>query len=70
MDGRGCWVDDVFIERLWRSLKYEDIYLSEYLDLVAAGEYMLTARLPDGREVSRFVTLVSGETACVTLQFE
>jgi putative transposase len=27
MDGRGRWMDNVFIERLWRSLKYEDIYL-------------------------------------------
>ena len=27
MDGRGRWLDNVFIERLWRSLKYEDIYL-------------------------------------------
>lgn len=30
MDGKGCWVDNVFIERLWRSLKYEDIYLKSY----------------------------------------
>ncbi len=34
MDGRGRWIDNVFVERLWRSLKYEDIYLHEYLDLV------------------------------------
>jgi len=27
MDGRGRWMDNVFIERLWRSLKYECIYL-------------------------------------------
>lgn len=27
MDGKGCWVDNVFIERLWRSLKYEHVYL-------------------------------------------
>jgi putative transposase len=27
MDGRGRWIDNVFIEPLWRSLKYEDIYL-------------------------------------------
>ncbi len=26
-DGRGRWMDNVFIERLWRSLKHEDIYL-------------------------------------------
>jgi putative transposase len=30
MDGRGRWMDNVFIERLWRSLKYEDIYLRGY----------------------------------------
>ena len=29
MDGKGCWMDNVFIERLWRSLKYEAIYLTE-----------------------------------------
>ena len=27
MDGRGRWMDNVFIERLWRSLKYEEVYL-------------------------------------------
>jgi putative transposase len=32
MDGRGRWMDNVFIERLWRSLKYEDIYLKGYTD--------------------------------------
>ena len=32
MDGRGRWIDNVFIERLWRSLKYEDIYLKDYAD--------------------------------------
>jgi putative transposase len=32
MDGRGRWMDDVFIERLWRSLKYEDVYLKGYAD--------------------------------------
>jgi len=30
MDGRGRWVDNVFIERLWWSLKYEDVYLRAY----------------------------------------
>jgi putative transposase len=32
MDGRGRWMDNVFIERLWRSLKCEDIYLKGYAD--------------------------------------
>ena len=33
MDGKGAWRDNVFVERLWRSVKYEDIYLHEYEDL-------------------------------------
>ena len=32
MDGRGRWMDNVFIERLWRSLKYEDVHLKGYAD--------------------------------------
>jgi hypothetical protein len=34
MDGRGAWRDNVFVERLWRSVKYEEIYLKAY-DTVA-----------------------------------
>lgn len=30
MDGKGRWQDNVFIERLWRSVKYEDVYLKSY----------------------------------------
>ena len=30
MDGKGRWVDNVFIERLWRSLKYEEVYLNAF----------------------------------------
>jgi len=30
MDGRGRWMDNVFIERLWRSVKYEEVYLKGY----------------------------------------
>lgn len=29
-DGRGKYVDNIFTERLWRSVKYEEVYLSEY----------------------------------------
>ena len=32
MDGRGRWMDNIFIERLWRSLKYEAVYLHELTD--------------------------------------
>ena len=30
MDGKGSWRDNVFIERLWRSVKYEEVYLHAY----------------------------------------
>ena len=30
MDGRGAWRDNVFVERLWRSVKYEEVYLRAY----------------------------------------
>jgi putative transposase len=30
MDGRGAWRDNIFVERLWRSIKYEEIYLHAY----------------------------------------
>jgi putative transposase len=30
MDGKGAWRDNVFVERLWRSLKYEEVYLHAY----------------------------------------
>ena len=35
MDGRGAWRDNVFVERLWRSVKYEEVYLKAY---ESAGE--------------------------------
>ena len=35
MDGRGRWMDNVWIERLWRSVKYEDIYINDYPTLPA-----------------------------------
>ena len=38
MDGKGRWVDNVFIERLWRSLKYEEVYLSAYENIPEAKE--------------------------------
>jgi len=30
MDGKGCWRDNVFVERLWRTVKYEQVYLHAY----------------------------------------
>lgn len=42
MDGKGCWRDNVFVERLWRSVKYEDVYLKAY-DGVSAARQSLAA---------------------------
>jgi putative transposase len=36
MDGRGRVIDNIFIERLWRTVKYEEVYLKDYLDVVDA----------------------------------
>jgi putative transposase len=41
MDGRGRALDNVFIERLWRSLKYEDLYLHNYSDTSALRDGMI-----------------------------
>ena len=40
MDGRGAWRDNVFVERLWRSVKYEEVYLRAY-DTVAEARRLL-----------------------------
>ena len=38
MDGMGCWRDNVFIERVWRSIKYEEVYLHAYETVGVARE--------------------------------
>ena len=40
MDGKGAWRDNVFVERLWRSVKYEEVYLKAY-DTVAEARASL-----------------------------
>jgi putative transposase len=44
MDGKGCWRDNVFVERLWKSVKYEEVYLKAYDGVTAAktglGDYL------------------------------
>ena len=49
MDGKGAWRDNVFVERLWRSVKYEEVYLKAY-DTVAE------ARASIGRYLSFYNT--------------
>jgi putative transposase len=33
MDGKGRWIDNIFIERFWRTLKYSEVYIKSYLDV-------------------------------------
>jgi len=42
MDGKGRFMDNIFIERLWRSLKYEEIYLKEYTTVKELSEGLRT----------------------------
>jgi len=50
MDGRGRVFDNIFVERLWRSVKYEEVYLKDYADVT-------TAR----RELGRYLTFYNTE---------
>ena len=38
MDGRGRTIDNVFLERLWQSVKYKEMYLNDYTDTLQLGE--------------------------------
>jgi len=40
MDGKGRWVDNVFVERLWRSVKYEHVYLHAYENVSEAKQQL------------------------------
>ena len=40
MDGKGAWTDNIFIERFWRSLKYEEVYLKAYVTVADAKRWI------------------------------
>ena len=40
MDGRGRAMDNVFVERLWRTVKYEEVYLRDYADRLEARTWL------------------------------
>jgi len=40
MDGRGRALDNVFVERLWRSVKYEEVYIRDYQNVREAREHL------------------------------
>jgi putative transposase len=59
MDGKGCWRDNVFVERFWRSIKYEEVYLHAYDSIAEAkagiGRYIAfyNARRPHSSLLDR-----------------
>ncbi len=48
MDGRGAWRDNVFVERLWKSVKYERVYLHVYDSVIESRPHSsLAQQTPD-----------------------
>jgi putative transposase len=60
MDGKGRWVDNVFVERLWRSVKYEHVYLHAY-DSVSEAKQQL-ARYFEFYNTARPHSSLGGQT--------
>ena len=60
MDGRGAWRDNVFVERLWRSVKYERVYLRAY-DTVSHARADIAEYL-DGYNTKRQHTSIEDQT--------
>jgi putative transposase len=56
MDGKGCWRDNVFVERLWRTIKYEEVYLRAYASVSEA-------RASLGRYIDGFYNTVRRHSA-------
>jgi putative transposase len=75
MDGRGSWCDNVFVERLWRSVKYEEVYLRAYDSVAEArsslGSYLGFYNCSSQRtsryvvEENRFCWAASGNAGCL-----
>jgi putative transposase len=57
MDGKGAWRDNVFVERLWRSVKYEEVYLSPITLIDGA-----VIRAIDGRAVGEVAVVPSSRS--------
>ena len=48
MDGKGAWRDNVFVERIWKSVKYEEVYLHAYASVSEARASELSPIVGDG----------------------
>jgi putative transposase len=60
MDGRGAWRDNVFVERIWRTVKYERVYLRAYETVRKAKEDI--AQYIDWNNQDRFHSSLQGKT--------
>ena len=58
MDGKGAWRDNVFVERLWRTVKYEEVYLRAYASVSEARAGIGRALLHKSRE--GFISRIQG----------
>ena len=59
MDGRGRALDNIFVERLWRSVKYEEVYLNEYSNVMEARQ-----------GISRYITFYNEERLHQSLEYQ
>jgi putative transposase len=57
MDGKGCWRDNVFIERFWRTIKYEEVYLRAYETVSEARE-----------SITRYIAFYNSQRGHTSLQ--
>src|SRR5665811_1268749 len=66
MDCKGAWRDNVFVERLWRSVKYEEVYIKAYDNVSEArasiGRYLdfYNGRRPHSRSHGVWIATISG----------
>jgi hypothetical protein len=64
MDGKGCWRDDVVVERLWRSVKYEEVCLKAAVPLASCRhEAAVRGAVDNASMVGEWLTRPLGGTA-------
>lgn len=73
MDGKGAWRDNVLVERLWHSVKYEEVYLRAYDSVSEArasiGHYLVNPsdRIIDKTVVIAFISATAAEISVIVI---
>jgi transposase InsO family protein len=75
MDGKGAWRDNVFVERLWRSFKYEEVYMRAYDGVSKArtsiGRYLNVQGIVDGTSKDAYMNpFSSGPFVATAIDWE